>query len=157
MDLKLLGNYYIWAEEHLRQKIAELSNDELNQKPDGFGRSIRDLIEHISVTYESYFHEPLMETWTKLSEEAKNMSREELMNTWKSGTSKFAQAIIDYEKPDFIFPVSKEKSLTLDKEDYFLLYTDHQTYHRGQIMTLLKYLGSEGVNTDYFTFMMSGS
>ncbi len=90
MDLKLLGNYYIWAEEHLRQKIAELSNDELNQKPDGFGRSIRDLIEHISVTYESYFHEPLMETWTKLSEEAKNMSREELMNTWKSGTSKFA-------------------------------------------------------------------
>ncbi|MHA2090268.1 MAG: DinB family protein [Candidatus Kariarchaeaceae archaeon] len=154
MDRELLGNYQIWAEKQVQDKIAELSDSEFTSKHDGIGRSIRELVEHLWVTWESYFHPPTMETWKDLSEQAKNMDRSELINTWEEASEKFAKKMNGYEKEEVEFPVSKEKILTLKSDDFFLLYTDHQTYHRGQLMTIIKYLGKEGVNTDYFTFVM---
>ncbi|MHA2251913.1 MAG: DinB family protein [Candidatus Kariarchaeaceae archaeon] len=157
MDLESLGNYYVWAEEEVRKVVKSLSDEEFSQKHEKIGRSVRDLIEHLWVSYESYFHPPTMDTWKKLAEEATNMSRSDLTEKWKEGCGKFAKGILEYDKGEVTFPIDKEKSLKLNKEDYFLLYTDHQTYHRGQLMTILKMLGKEGVNTDYFTFAMSNA
>lgn len=51
-------------------------------------------------------------------------------------------------------PVSEEKKITISREELIFTYTDHSTYHRGQILNLLREYGLEGINTDFFSYLM---
>ena len=155
MDLKSLGDYYVWAEEKMLSAIEKLSDEEFIQKHEGLGRSVRELAEHLYVTYASLDLPPTQETWTTLTEEAQVMGRGELLEHWIASTKKFAEDIVTDSRTEMELPVSKEKKLKVDIDNYYLLYTDHQTYHRAQMNSLIKILGKEGVNTDYYSFIIT--
>lgn len=155
MDLRSLGNYYIWAENRIQSQLNEFTDSEFELKHEGMGRSLRDLAEHLYVAYESHFHSPTTEIWNKLSEKAKGMSRIELIENWINATQRFVNDMADNDKPEMTLPINIEKSLKLDKDNYFFLYTDHQTYHRAQMVSLMKIMGNTGVGTDYYEFITS--
>ncbi|MHA2030127.1 MAG: DinB family protein [Candidatus Kariarchaeaceae archaeon] len=155
MDLQSLGNYYVWAEEKIMTALEELTDDEFTTRHEGLGKSARELVEHLYVTYDSLSHPPTAETWKILGEKAGAMNRKELMSSWITSTKQFASNIASDERSTVEFPVGKDKSLTLDVANFYLLYTDHQTYHRGQLNSLIKIMGKDGVNTDYYSFVVS--
>ncbi len=42
----------------------------------------------------------------------------------------------------------------IEGTDYLLSYTDHSSYHRGQIITTFKIItGKEGISTDFYYFL----
>lgn len=155
MDLKSLGEYYVWAEEKIVSAIEELTDDEFKEKHEGLGRSVRELAEHLYVTYASLSMPPTQETWAKLTAQAEVMDKKTLLENWISSTKQFAQSIAEDKRETIEFPVSAEKKLNLDIDNFYLLYTDHQTYHRAQMNSLIKILGKEGVNTDYYSFVVT--
>jgi len=155
MDLKSLGEYYVWAENKMLSAIEELSDEEFVQKHQGLGRSVRELAEHLYVTYASLDLPPTQETWTTLTKRAQALNRGELLEHWITSTKKFAEIIAADSRTEMEFSVSKEKKLKVDIDNYYLLYTDHQTYHRAQMNSLIKILGKDGVNTDYYSFIIT--
>jgi len=40
------------------------------------------------------------------------------------------------------------------KNDYVFAYSDHSTYHRGQLAFLINLTGNKTLNTDYYTFLV---
>lgn len=155
MDLKSLGNYYVWAEEKMITAIEELSDDEFTTKHEGLGRSVRELAEHLFITYASLALPPTQETWKTLTEQAQKMNKSELLENWISSTKKFAKALASETRKELEFPASEDKKINLDIDNFYLLYTDHQTYHRAQMNSLIKIHGKNGVNTDYYSFIVS--
>lgn len=155
MDLKSLGNYYVWAEEKMISAIGNLSDEEFANKHEGLGRSVRELAEHLYVTYATLSEPPTLETWERLNKKAAEMSRNELLETWIASTKEFAKTMAEDNRKEIEFPLSKDKVVTLDTDNFYILYTDHQTYHRAQMNSLIKILGKEGVNTDYYSFIAS--
>ena len=121
MDLKSLGDYYVWAEEKMLSAIEKLSDEEFIQKHEGLGRSVRELAEHLYVTYASLDLPPTQETWTTLTEEAQVMGRGELLEHWIASTKKFAEDIVTDSRTEMELPVSKEKKLKVDIDNYYLL------------------------------------
>ncbi len=149
-----LADYYLWAEERVRKTVNELSDDEFTKQNEATKMSIRWLCEHIAIVYDWHFHSSDEAKYKELEEKAKTFSRVKLMNYWTKSLNEFIEALKTNNNDVFSFPISADKTITLDCIDYFLAFTDHATYHRAQIITHLKLLGKKGINTDFFSYIV---
>ncbi|MHA2105756.1 MAG: DinB family protein [Candidatus Hodarchaeales archaeon] len=155
MNLREIGQYYIWADKKIRDLINDLSEEEFSKVIDNTGRSIKDLVEHMISTYETFdvpFNpEEFEEKFDTLSE----LSKKELLDYWIKAVSDFTSKVENSSKDKADFVVGENKNVSIPYEEYLLSYTDHNSYHRGQLVTFYKVLtGKEAVNTDYYLFLM---
>lgn len=151
--LENLVNYYEWAELRVQKLIRDLTDDEYKHIDEKIGRSIHSLIIHIAITYDWHFYSPDFNKYVELTNKAESFSREELLNYWSSSLKKFVTEVKTCKNKFFELPTGSGEVKKFKSFDYFLGYTDHATYHRGQLLTQLRLLGKEGINTDYFTYL----
>lgn len=152
MEISYFGEYYVWADNRIIESLVNITEEELiTKKNEPDGRSIRHMIEHIASSYEMVFETPAsQEEYKKLMEKIHKYAFEELLSYWKTWVLEFAKSI---ENDNFPVPSNSPVKIS-SKSDHIFAYSDHSTYHRGQLVMLLNMTGNKAVNTDYFTFLM---
>lgn len=153
MVLPKYAEFYVWAENRLIPLVDSLTDEEYARELSGPKRSIKNLLVHWVATYMYYFDikTPFSEFMTELND----FSPKQLTTRWQELLTRFSSDMKADERSTIDFPLGPDKVLTAAIEDYYLAFTDHSTYHRGQLMSFLKTIGKEGINTDYFTYLTS--
>lgn len=150
-----LGDYYIWAHNKFREVIKNLTHEEFTQVEDKVGRSIKDLVIHMIVMTESCYSNKPMDAYVKLMEELKTKSKDDIIKFWKTSDENFADVVDKITEDPVIFLIwHTDEKMTITAMENLLMFTDHSTYHRGQLMSALKYLGKEGISSDYYYYLV---
>ncbi len=152
MEISYFSDYYIWAENRIIESLVKITDEVLfTKKIEPDGRSIRDMVEHIATSYEMIFNTPTsQDEYKKLIDRINKLSWSELLNYWKKWLNKFAE-VIDKD----CFPIPSNTPIEIkSKNDYIFAYSDHSTYHRGQLVIFINLAGEKAPNTDYFSFLM---
>jgi uncharacterized damage-inducible protein DinB len=152
MEISYFSEYYVWAENRIIESLAKITEEKLfTKKNEPDGRSIRDMVEHIATSYEMIFNIPTsQEEYKELTERISNLSWGDLIDYWKKWSSKFAKVIEENN-----FPIPSNSPIEIrSNDDYIFAYSDHSTYHRGQLVLLINLTGKKALNTDYFTFLI---
>lgn len=155
--MKDLGKYYEWADGRIIGLLDKMDEGHFSEKVRGADRSVRELAEHLIVYYD-YFLTKEKERFLEIQESLKKMDKNELLDFWKKAVGKFAEAVDGFTEDPVEIQDANKGSIKVPRNKYLLLYTDHATYHRGQLITLFKTVtGEEAVNTDYYEFLISRS
>lgn len=152
-----LGHYLIWAHDQYRTTIAELTTEEF-KKIDEVGRSIKELLIHmISMTDSCYADddsEKKIAEYYNVNKDLSNKTKDEILEYWKKSDENFAKAVEDKSTEEFgIMPVGPNDSVKVTALEKLIVYVDHGTFHRGQLLSALKLLGKKGVSSDYFYYL----
>ena len=154
-----ITKYSNWANNRIRSVLQEIDDQKFCHNlgkifvndTNCTNPSIRSIIEHCMMGF--YFCIQIMreipfkpqEIILKLRQTSKN----QLIEEWARIDVEYAQLIdknwgkpVQFNKQDFIL-----------NEDFFFAFSNHMIYHRGQIMTAMKLIGAQGIDTDYMTFL----
>ena len=150
-----LGKYYEWADNRIIALLENLDEELFVKILEGTQRSLRDLVEHLVVYYEYFLYKKTKVSFKSLQEKLKKMDKRELLNHWKKVMKEFSKKVKN-SKEDFIdIPISKTETIKISKDEYLYCYSDHATYHRGQLITTYKAVTEEdAVVTDYYDFLI---
>ena len=154
-ELSNYADFYVWADEKICSTVEKISNDDYNRIIDGTDRSIRDLILHVISMYDFFFAAQTGIPYDQALENASKLSRSGLIDYWKDIITKFSNFIKSNKKESYNLPVGPGKLASISALDWFLLFTDHSSYHRGQLITFLKISGNKGVATDYLKYIIA--
>ena len=150
--IKDLGYYYVWANNKYREAITLLSEEEFNHVDEKIARSIKELVVHIITTNEMYY-KPLDDV-RQLSEELKNYTKDDIVKFWKKSDEDFARVVENMKEEPVTFSISKDEKITVNAFENLLMYSDHSTFHRGQLLSAIKYLGKKGISSDYYYYIV---
>jgi len=153
-----LGEYYEWADNRIIALLEPLEEELFVKTLEGTQKSLRDLAEHLIVYYEYFVFRKSRIPFKSLQEKLTIMDKQELLNHWGKVIKEFCKAV-ENSKEEFIdIPISKTETTKVSKDEYLFCYSDHATYHRGQLITTYKAItGKNAVNTDYYDFLIDHS
>ncbi len=152
-----LAEYSNWADSRAIDWLNQVSDEQWHHKfVSSFG-SIRENATHIVSAKKIW-----IDIWTKvpnpiyLSSTFKG-SRNELLELWKNLSEDLKSFIENYPLDNYLDKVTVRKPngelSTMAFRKTFPHMINHATYHRGQLVTLLRQVGfSDLSNTDLFTF-----
>ena len=154
MNLGELGNFYKWSDLKLITLLKPISDDVFSKIPEQTNKSLRKLVEHMVVYYEILNKRS---KFGEISERVKKLSKDELISLWQESVSLLPETLAKRKFDDIVdFRIDKDTSIKISNFQEVFAYTDHATYHRGQIITTYKFLtGKEAIGTDYYGFMVS--
>lgn len=148
MDTVDLLNYHSWADKMIVGCLKQVSDDDFTSSSKDV-RSIRELVNHYISGYDylGYSSDQLAEREEKLSA----MNPEEVLKEISKSHQKFREKALKFDQV-MTMKVGNNIPVKLDKDNYLLVFLDHMTYHRGQIIHAVKSRGYKGVNTDYYDY-----
>jgi uncharacterized damage-inducible protein DinB len=159
-DLRRLYDYTDWANERLLGAIAELSEEQFTRPIVSSFSSIRDTLSHIAfaewIWLERWKGSSPSEypAWTKESSFAALRDRLHAIAADRNAyldrfTDDMAASTIDYRS-------MKGDPFTMPLGELLFHCANHSTYHRGQLVTMLRQAGATAVpSTDYSQFLRS--
>lgn len=150
--MKDLGYYYVWANDKYREAITLLSEEEFILAEEKIARSIKDLVIHIITTNEMYY-KPVDDV-RQLAEDLQSYKKDEIIKFWKKSDYDFAHVVENMKEEPVTFSIGKDEKITVDALENLLIYTDHSTFHRGQLLSAIKYLGNKGISSDYYYYIV---
>ncbi|MCY3410730.1 MAG: hypothetical protein INQ03_03745 [Candidatus Heimdallarchaeota archaeon] len=146
------GNYYSWANNKFREVIGNINDDQFTLLDEDVGKSLKELVIHQIVTCEL-----LLRSQEEIEPMIKNlhaMAKAELMEFWRKSDDAFAEKIHTDFEGVVNMPVSETQKIEVQKTEMLFAYTDHSTFHRGQMLTMIKKLGQDAVNTDFYSYLL---
>ena len=150
MILSDIAKHCIWADRELATLLATVSQDDFTTVPDHTGRSIQDLVVHILAGYEMVLGGDYNNAITTYG----SLKHKELLDTWKDQVEKFVTELDNNPSKSYTIKMDNDKERKIEGQNYLLSYTDHSTYHRGQIVTTFKLItGKDAVSTDFYTYL----
>jgi uncharacterized damage-inducible protein DinB len=145
-----LANYNIWANDKLTNWLTQISSEQFEQPLMGSFKNIHETTLHI-VAAEQIWHERLQNNvseWLGLTFEG---DKELMLKTWKRTSHDLKQCIQDLPEEKLMekFAFSTRDGTPFNMERYKALahVFNHSTFHRGQLVTLLRQVGFTGVST----------
>ncbi|MCY3413985.1 MAG: hypothetical protein INQ03_20245 [Candidatus Heimdallarchaeota archaeon] len=150
-----LGGYYIWAHDRYREVFKELNSEEFNSIDKKMGKSIRQLLEHLMFVTKFALVEK-EEDLLEYAEEWMELMDHELIDQWRLLDLEVHDALknIDPMKKIKFQPLGSSESLIITESEYYLMFTDHMTFHRGQFLTALKHLDKPGISSDLYYYIL---
>ena len=152
--LSRMKHYMLWADNSIWKIVQTLSDKEFHQLIDNHGGSIYEKYLHMAEGHSGWYHR-----WTGLDQDdlnLGNLSRDELFEF----LSKYNQNILDLLQKGSQDTKELETSrgtLHLSTEEMVFNILNHATYHRGQIVLMLRLLGKEVSPTDYLPYRIETS
>ena len=151
--LKRLGQYLVWANRSVWDIVKTLTDGEFNESLGENTRSIRDRYVHLAQdTWEWYYD------WTgeEPGEEPSfdQMTRDELFDFMAAYNRKLVD-LIETRSVDNLEFDADGKKIKLRFDEFLFHMVNHATYHRGQIVAVLRVLGKETHMTDYVPFRIA--
>jgi len=150
--LNQLGQYLIWNENKLMEILQKVPDKTFAEPNETLGRSIKDMVNHIWLSYKGYFLGFDSEEYAKLDKESQELSKEQIFVKWKAATSEFAKDVSTKESV-YSYPLAEGKKVEISQVANIMQFSDHSSYHRGQLITMIKLVGVEVTSTDFYLFL----
>ena len=156
VNLEKLCDYQLWADNILRDLLYNLTEKEFTREIGPPFGSVENLCVHIVVALEyniESFIKKVPVRGEELYEALGNLSKDELLTKWEELDRELENHAKEPKEP-IVFPnFVSGGDVIIEPGDFFLQYILHTTYHRGQLVSMLKLLGKEGATTDYLFYM----
>ncbi len=154
-----LAIYNNWTDNITIKWLKQINDEQWEQPITSSFSSIRQTAIHIVSAKKIW-----VDFWTKvpnpvyLSTEF-NGTKEDLIVIWQKASADLQHFIENYHEEDYekliavLYPNGKEVKMMFWQT--LLHFVNHATYHRGQLVTLLRQAGfTDFANTDLFTYFM---
>jgi len=152
-----LAAFNNWADNQVMEWLTQVTDQQWNKPAISSFGSVRDTALHIVSAKKIW-----IDTWTDLPNPAYlsvgfNGSKNELINIWTKSCEDLTSFIENYPVEDYTKPVTVKKPngelCTMEFKKTFPHMVNHASYHRGQLVTLLRQSGFSNLsNTDLFTY-----
>ncbi|HZE99663.1 MAG TPA: DinB family protein [Planctomycetota bacterium] len=154
--IRLLYDYTRWADERLLDAVARLPTDEWTRDMGSSHKSVRDTVVHIAsaqwIWLSRWKGESPKTMWTP----ADHPTHASVRERWDPLRAELAAFVGALTEESLAAPLAyrnlKGDALSYPLGQLMLHATNHSTYHRGQITTLLRQLGAQPVSTDLVLF-----
>jgi len=157
VDPVKFADYHLWANNRVRGKLLDLTEDEycrdlvppLGSIKGHVIHSILALEYNLRVRVDGDEADPRV-----IVDNVASMTVQEAMQHWE----KIDRQLVDFASThldlDATFPnFLGEGEMQVDHDDFLTQYVVHTSYHRGQIMSALRMMGKEGIGTDYLFYL----
>lgn len=151
------ASYNVWANQKLVDCIDNLTDEQIKRKINSSFKSIYATLIHLwdaeSIWWQrvklqeqinvpgSHFNGSVLELGNNLLRQSKQ---------WKEWVDIATEAALEHE---FIYRNSKKEQFKQPLYDTLLHLFNHQSYHRGQLITMFHQVGLQNIpNTDFVTF-----
>jgi uncharacterized damage-inducible protein DinB len=158
-DVRRLYDYTDWANERMLGAIAGLSDEQFARDIVSSYRSIRDTLAHIAVAEFLWLRRWMGESPPREPEWMTGQSFDELRRKLhdiaaerRSYLSSLANADVEVT---LHYRSVKGDAFALPLGDTLIHCANHSTYHRGQLVTMLRQVGATPPNMDYSVFARS--
>jgi len=149
--------YNVWANQRIVECIENLTDDQINREINSSYKSIYATLLHLwdaeAIWWQrvklqeqidvpsSNFKGSILELGAQLMKQSKQ---------WKEWVDLATEAALEHE---FIYRNSKKEQFKQPVSEALLHLFNHQSYHRGQLITMFRQVGLEVVpNTDFIAF-----
>lgn len=158
-QIQKLAHYNCWANEKVASWMVAAGDDVCNTPLNSSFSSIRLTAHHIydaeKVWIMRLAGKPLL-LWPPSKDF--NFDVDTFANIWLSNSNELLQMVLSFSENDFYsqrqYPMLKnDGSYSSTVADMLMHCFNHSTYHRGQIVTMLRQQGFNNVDsTDYITY-----
>jgi uncharacterized damage-inducible protein DinB len=146
-----MGEYMLWADAKVWEIVKSLTDEEFSKAVCDRSGSIRERYLHMAQGHSNWYFRWI----NKESEtiELEKLSRDELFSYLISINREiiglFQRNDIDVAQNPF-----RSSDISLRLEEMVFNIINHATYHRAQIVTLLRVLGKDVATTDYVSCLL---
>ncbi len=156
LNMNKLCEYQLWADSIVQNLVRELTEEEFTITVGPPFESVKNLCVHIVVAIEyniNSFVKRMDVDGEELYKTLDELSKEELITRWEEADKELLEQMKSAREsisfPNFV----SGGDIVIEPADFYMQYILHTTYHRGQLLSLLKILGKEGKTTDYLFYL----
>jgi len=150
--------YNVWANQRMVDVISNMTDNQLNQEITSSYKSIHATLMHLWDAESIWWQRIKLQEIQEWPSQVFNGSVLELCNNlmkqskqWKEWVDLATDAALEHE---FIYRNSKKEQFKQPVFDALQHLFNHQSYHRGQLITMFRQVGLEQVpNTDMINFL----
>jgi uncharacterized damage-inducible protein DinB len=147
-----MAKYSLWADLCIWEIVQSLSDEEFEWVPDTQSLSIRERYLHMVYGHSSFYCQ-----WT--GEDNKEdfpeiLSASDLFHLLNTYNQKI-MALLDTDGPTSMTLKNEQGALDFRLDEMIFTIINHSTYHRGQIVAMLRRLGREVPATDFVPYLVS--
>ena len=150
--------YNVWANQRITDCISKLSDEQENRELVSSFKSIYATISHLWDAEAIWWQRVKLNEQLEIPGSAFTGNAVELCNNllkqskqWKEWTDLATEAALEHE---FIYRNTKKEQFEQPVHEIMLHLFNHQSYHRGQLVTMLRQVGfTEIPNLDYISYV----
>jgi len=152
--MKDLYDYNIWANHKTLDSLEVISPEQFTAPMGGSFASIRDTVVHILGAEWIWWQRCIGEQPKGLLDAASFPDVPSLRNKWREVDDGYLALINSADLEANITYVNRHGNQYTYSVGRILLHNaNHSTYHRGQVVTLLRQIGAKPAVTDYLVFI----
>jgi uncharacterized damage-inducible protein DinB len=148
--------YNHWANRRTLASVAPLSSDQFTRGLGNSFGSVRDTVAHILGAEWIWLERWLGRSPKALLPAADFPTTDSLRSRWEiveQDRNRFLQTVTTESLQQSVSYINlRGKPFAYPLWQQMVHVTNHSTYHRGQVTTLLRQLGAEPQNTDFLTY-----
>ncbi|HEX6161356.1 MAG TPA: DinB family protein [Thermoanaerobaculia bacterium] len=156
-DIQKLYAYNDWSNERLLHSVEALTEEQYTRPIVSSYPSIRDTVSHIASSEWIWLRRWLGESPASIPESFAAPAFEEARASLRTTAAERKAWLASLTGIDGTvhYRSIKGDSFTMQLEDVLVHCANHSTYHRGQLVTMLRQAGGSVANTDYSAFIRS--
>jgi uncharacterized damage-inducible protein DinB len=146
-----IGEYMLWADAKIWEIVKSLKDEEFSRVVSDRSGSIRERYLHMAHGHSNWYFRWIKREPEKV--ELEKLSRDELFS-YLIRTNREIINLLQSNGSDIVQKPFRSADIPLRLEEMIFNIINHATYHRGQIVTLLRILGKDIATTDYVSFLL---
>ena len=151
-----LATYNIWANNLVISWLQQLTNEQLHQNINSSFNSIFKTVLHIVGAEKAWYNRINNQTIIWFPSVFTGQTKE-LIEAWISTSEHLKTTIANFEENNYYNNLNitslNGQQITMQYLNIFTHVLNHSTYHRGQIVTMLRQVGFTNITSlDYSTF-----
>jgi uncharacterized damage-inducible protein DinB len=156
IDLLKHVEYQRWANRKTAEQVRNLSPDVANRELGGSFPTIRLTLLHMLQADYRWLHRlngiPIVDVPLAWQE----ADADSLLTTWLEVQDQLVDRIAKIPSNQIVkFTTAKGDTFELPLNDVTAHLVNHSTYHRGQLVNMLRMVGTKPESTDYFLFVVT--
>lgn len=155
IDALKLIRYNIWAHRKLLEQVKNFTQDDFSKEIGGSFPSLQKTFHHVLESDWIWTHRFKGIPLVTLPTDWHTDNAAAIQNVWYPLQDQMQELTKDLAREEFRelrFTTRSGDTYQMAFLDLVIHVANHGTYHRGQIVNMIRALGEKPVNTDYFIF-----
>ena len=151
-DIKSLFDFNAWAQNRLMGVVETLNEDQYTRDMSSSHGGVQGTLVHILASFEMWLSRWMGNPSNKMLNVQDVHTLDAAKKQWEGTQAKLISFVNGLAEPDLSRMISytntKGESYSTPLGQMMQHLVNHATYHRGQIVTMLRQLGVKPINTD---------
>jgi uncharacterized damage-inducible protein DinB len=156
--IRLLYDYTRWADVRIHDAVSKLSSEQWTKDLGSSLKSARDTVVHIASAQWIWISRWKGESPKGMWAPADFPTPASIRERWEPLAAALAAFVAEQTEESLAKPLNyknlKGEPMSYPLGHLMLHVTNHSTYHRGQVTTLLRQLGAQPVSTDLVLYYL---